>query len=42
MHLKEIVVGYYMTDSDIDMNVVKLNNYYSQKESFFVSQGLLQ
>jgi hypothetical protein len=39
---KEVVVGYYLTNSEVDMNVVMLNSYYAQKDSYFLAQGLLQ
>jgi hypothetical protein len=33
---QEIVVGFYLTDSIIDLNVVALNQQFSDKEMFFI------
>ena len=38
---KEIVIGYYLTNSSVDLDVVMLNQIYSQKEKYFTAQGLL-
>lgn len=39
---KEIVVGFFITQSDLNYDVSALNSFYLSKESNFLPQGLFQ
>lgn len=39
---KEIVVGFFITQSDLNYDVTALNSFYLSKESNFLPQGLFQ
>lgn len=39
---KEVVVGFFITQTDLNLDVTALNNFYLSKESNFIPQGLFQ
>ena len=42
VYKKEILVGFFITQNELNTDVDLFNNYYSSKESLFVPQGIFQ